>query len=1326
MPPKLKKPVKSDSSKEASFLSDLKTKCNDGKLFYTDESEDRLKMNRWIIPNDSKFMNFITKEFNVNTISAENARSTMKVWKDEQQKFIDIGPFKHQKFVSDYLSSYSPYRGLLLYHGLGSGKSGASILIGEGFKDRKVCILLPASLRDNYIAELEKFADIGYKKNYHWCKIRLEEGNTDLEEKYISELSKKGVSKELLYKIAKKYDFSGKKIRGIWMIDYNKDQPNYESLDEISKKEISEQIKIMIDHKYAILHYNAGQYTITKILEKLLPNYNVIYSELFGSTPVSKLTNNDRDRLLNYIYENEIENPFNNKVLIVDEIHNLTSGMGGSGHNATRLFELIMRANNIKIVFLSGTPVINNPYELALMFNMLRGFIYSFVIPLEKRDGVFDTNELDKILNNIESVDRFSINLEKNTIEITRLPHKFSNNYVSGKRDGVKYTGDNNGNNKSFTDGVLIELAKKGYQLNGSITQNMYTMFPSMLQNQSTKGSMRGSSKHAELAEKKFIETYVDMLNYRIKNENEFKNRTLGLVSFYNEISGIDKETGANLFPDKIYANIDDTTVEMSNYQFIEYAAKRNIERKLEDRQKTQRARAGEGNDAIGELPSLFKVFSRQKGVFVFPPHIKRPQPPKKDVSLKRKLTSSQVYNLSQEVMEQILQEVRTILTSDVGERYNKFREYLDNIATLDSDKYKFINAVVENLHISNYNDSESYEKWLKTHDFEQDVFDIPEVSEEEEESYAQACKRAIEQLSKDNLTIGGVDTINLSSLSPKYVLMLKNIKSSPGNVFCYSQFRSVEGIEIFRKSLDFNGYSKLETGDTKSADYDVIQDGDMVRYDKSPDNWESYNVKSVSEDRKTVELEGIDGAIDIDRVFKCRYALWTGTESVEERRKTQSTYNSMENMYGQNCLILLTTQSGAEGISLMNVRQVHIMEPYWNNVRIEQVIGRARRIKSHIYLPERHRNVMIYKYIIKFTAKQLDGTWIKDMDKEDISKMKDGEENGFVKGDYVDKDGDEAAELEGFQSYMKSLSMEISKYDNGQTSDQVLHNIAENKELILNKFLKSMKETAIDCEFNKADNIQSDPENKLLNCYIIDSESKYTYELSDSMGDISTSRPEHTRRTTYKLVTISYVLSGKRYRMIIMVKPELQHLTSVNEIINRLSDKQDIYDYYTYNNLYYKDTSKYQIPVRIGTIKKIGQSSTFEFLPTFLEKLEDYSIIEKCIRDKGEYVGDSTDIAKKLLWAQSIRECHSSLSDPLSWTCPICTIELNASINKCTTADCPITKDAVMKLQRKTGRSEGSSRVETEESVAVSKESKVSSSSSGSSIVRLKRRSKK
>ena len=73
--------------------------------------------------------------------------------------------------------------------------------------------------------------------------------------------------------------------------------------------------------------------------------------------------------------------------------------------------------------------------------------------------------------------------------------------------------------------------------------------------------------------------------------------------------------------------------------------------------------------------------------------------------------------------------------------------------------------------------------------------------------------------------------------------------------------------------------------------------------------------------------------------------------------------------MYGQQCVLLLATQSGAEGISLKCVRQVHIMEPYLNNVRIEQVIGRARRIASHVKLPKDQRNVTVFKYIIKLCS---------------------------------------------------------------------------------------------------------------------------------------------------------------------------------------------------------------------------------------------------------------------------------------------------------------------------------------------------------------------
>ena len=64
----------------------------------------------------------------------------------------DFSLLTHQKIVRDYLNLYTPYRGLLLYHGLGSGKTCTSIAIAEGMKSGKqVIIMTPASLKRNYM-----------------------------------------------------------------------------------------------------------------------------------------------------------------------------------------------------------------------------------------------------------------------------------------------------------------------------------------------------------------------------------------------------------------------------------------------------------------------------------------------------------------------------------------------------------------------------------------------------------------------------------------------------------------------------------------------------------------------------------------------------------------------------------------------------------------------------------------------------------------------------------------------------------------------------------------------------------------------------------------------------------------------------------------------------------------------------------------------------------------------------------------------------------------------------------------------------------------------
>ena len=58
-----------------------------------------------------------------------------------------------------------------------------------------------------------------------------------------------------------------------------------------------------------------------------------------------------------------------------------------------------------------------------------------------------------------------------------------------------------------------------------------------------------------------------------------------------------------------------------------------------------------------------------------------------------------------------------------------------------------------------------------------------------------------------------------------------------------------------------------------------------------------------------------------------------------------------------------MISSAGSEGLDLKNIRQIHIMEPYWNEVRVKQVIGRGVRNNSHKDLPPKDRNVTVFRY---------------------------------------------------------------------------------------------------------------------------------------------------------------------------------------------------------------------------------------------------------------------------------------------------------------------------------------------------------------------------
>ena len=96
---------------------------------------------------------------------------------------------------------------------------------------------------------------------------------------------------------------------------------------------------------------------------------------------------------------------------------------------------------------------------------------------------------------------------------------------------------------------------------------------------------MLGNKAENEVSQDIFNNNYINSNSLEVINKNQFRNRILGLISFYNEISK-EKLSDPDIFPSKENASEEETTVTMSNFQFIEYAAKRR--RKLEKRSAIQ------------------------------------------------------------------------------------------------------------------------------------------------------------------------------------------------------------------------------------------------------------------------------------------------------------------------------------------------------------------------------------------------------------------------------------------------------------------------------------------------------------------------------------------------------------------------------------------------------------------------------------------------------------------------------------------------------------------------------------------------------------------
>ena len=94
------------------------------------------------------------------------------------------------------------------------------------------------------------------------------------------------------------------------------------------------------------------------------------------------------------------------------------------------------------------------------------------------------------------------------------------------------------------------------------------------------------------------------------------------------------------------------------------------------------------------------------------------------------------------------------------------------------------------------------------------------------------------------------------------------------------------------------------------------------------------------------------------------KYIMITGDINLSPKNSEEINFATNEdNINGEKIKVIIISKAGSEGLDSKNIRQIHILDPWYNTNRIEQIIGRGIRTCSHRLLPFEERNCQIFLY---------------------------------------------------------------------------------------------------------------------------------------------------------------------------------------------------------------------------------------------------------------------------------------------------------------------------------------------------------------------------
>ena len=807
--------------------------------------------------NDSNFNIKIAekKEFNdtkydgkIHTTIKEFEDKTTEEYADMLSK-ADFELQPHQAFVKNFLSFQTPYNSLLLYHGLGSGKTCSAIGVCEEMRDylkqiglsKRTLIVASENVQDNF--KLQLFDERKLEEVEGIWTIRGCVGNKLLKE--INPMNMKGIPKEKIISQIKSLINSNYLFLGygqfanyiLKTIDYD------EEIQKQKRKRIMDE----------------GESSKRGIREKGEKGQKGEKGETREKSKIQLIKENMKDSpiQINKSIIRKLKNEFDNRLIVIDEVHNIRKTEDNENKKVAINLEILVKAaENMRLLLLSATPMYNSYKEIIWLLNLM------------------NTND------------------RRARIE-------------------VKDVFDKDGNFKEHGKELLTRKAT-GY-VSFVRGENPYTfpyrVFPDEFAKQKTFP----------------FEVYPSFqMNGRPINEEMKREK--------------DETPIISLYLNKLESCGDCGNCQSCAYRYIIY--------NLKNKSFSITTKKGQ----IREMPNFENMESFGYTLLQTP-------------------LESLIISYPHDDLKQMIKDLPREKHSNKIEE--KFREKPEG--EIDTPE-----SLVEEVE--------------QAIDETEDSPNLDEVEKEEEVSNSISFKKPV---SKDRRHI--LEPRSLTGREGLERIMDFVDKKSPPEKGSFSYKSRDPKNHIFSRDIIGRYSSKIKTiidniYTPKSEDKEeMISDGIILIYSQYIDSglipmalaleemgFTRYgkDVKSLFESPPTdvVDVRTMKKPVNRKDFMPARYSMITG----DPRLSPDNDYEvkgltNLDNKDGYKIKIVLISKAGSEGIDFKYIRQVHILEPWYNMNRIEQIIGRGVRNLSHKNLEFIKRNVQIFMY----------GTLLQDSEEE-------------------------------------------------------------------------------------------------------------------------------------------------------------------------------------------------------------------------------------------------------------------------------------------------------------------------------------------------------